>query len=134
MIVECEPRWRAMLETNFPDITVVERRMIDDPELGLSHDYTEIVADHRIGAHVLCGTLPEIFRRDVTLEPPRAGYLLADPKEVEFWRARLSALGPPPYIGVCWRSGLMLTAQRTMYYPDAVELFSQLPRDGQRDD
>lgn len=130
VIVECEPRWRAILKRSFPEITVVPRRMREDPELGLSHDYTEILSSHPVGAHILCGTLPEHYRRDVTSEPPRGGYLTADPVEADFWRQRLSALGPPPYIGVCWRSGLMLTAQRTMYYPDAVELFTELPHVG----
>jgi tetratricopeptide (TPR) repeat protein len=127
VVVECEPRCRAILERSFPTITVVERSMRDDAELGLSHDYGDIVARHGIGSYIFCGTLPEVFRRDVAMEPPGGGYLVVDPREAAAWKRRLEAIGPPPYIGVCWRSGLSLTAQRTMFYPDAVDLFSGLP-------
>ena len=126
LVVECEPRWRAILERSFPSLVVVERSMRDDAEHGLSHDYTDIVARHGIQSYVLCGTLSEFFRYDIAREPP-GGYLRIDSNEAENWKRRLKTIGPPPYIGVCWRSGLMLTAQRTMFYPDAVDLFRQMP-------
>lgn len=126
VVVECEPRWRAIIERSFPALTVVERQMCDDAVLGLSHAYGEIVAAHGIRSYIFCGTLPELYRRDIELKPPRGGYLVVDGREAGEWKRRLADLGPPPYIGVCWRSGLMLTAQRTMFYPDAVELFGHL--------
>ncbi|MDA9975336.1 tetratricopeptide repeat protein [Alphaproteobacteria bacterium] len=128
VIVECDPRWQAILERSLPGIVTVQKQLRDDPVLGLIHDYAGLVRDQGIAAHIPSGTLPEIYRRDVALDPPRGGYLRADVDEVEVWRRRLEALGPGPYIGVNWRSGLTLTPQRSLYYPDAVELISQLPQ------
>lgn len=129
LVVECEPRWQALLERSMPGIVTVPRQTRDDPALGLVHDYTSLVRDFGIECHVPCGSLPEFYRRDVASDPPRGGYLRADPIEADAWRRRLAQIGPGPFIGVCWRSGLTLTPQRTMYYPDAVELISQLPRE-----
>ncbi len=127
LIVECEPRWRAILERSFPDIITSPRQMRSDPGLGPVHDYADLTEQYGIASYVLCGTLPEFYRRDVHRDPPRGGYLAVDAKEAEIWNRRLPALGRGPYIGVCWRSGLTLTADRTMYYPDAVDLLSRLP-------
>jgi Flp pilus assembly protein TadD len=129
LVVECEPRWRALLERSLPAIVTVPRQTRDDPARGLVYDYTSLVRDFGIECHVPCGSLPEFYRHDVVSDPPRGGYLRADPIEADAWRRRLGKIGPGPFIGVCWRSGLTLTPQRTLYYPDAVELISQLPRE-----
>ena len=128
VIVECEPRWQAILERSLPGILTVPRQMRGDAARDLSHDYTDLVHEHGIESYVLCGTLPELYRHDVALDPPRGGYLRADSSEAGAWKQRLQTIGPGPFVGVCWRSGLTLTPQRTMYYPDAVDLISKLPR------
>ena len=127
LVVECEPRWTAILERSLPGIQTVPRQIRTDPDLGPVYDYTDLVAGRGIGSYVFCGTLPQFYRRDISQEPPRGGYLRPDPKEAEAWTRRLRDLGPGPYIGVCWRSGFTLNAQRTLYYPDAVDLMARLP-------
>ena len=41
---------------------------------------------------------------DETGTPPPVP-IAAEPSRVEAWRARLGALGPPPYLGITWRAG-----------------------------
>ncbi len=45
----------------------------------------------------------------------REGFLMPDPARVADYRARLEAMGPGPYVGVCWRS-MMLNVKRKKYY------------------
>jgi tetratricopeptide (TPR) repeat protein len=129
VVVECDARWQRILEFSFPDIATVPRQMRHDEAGKTVHDYRDIVGEFGVGAYVLCGTLPEYYRRDILVDPPRGGYLRPDPEEIQAWRVRLESLGSGPFIGVCWRSGLAPTLQRTMFYPDAVELISQLPHE-----
>jgi tetratricopeptide (TPR) repeat protein len=42
-------------------------------------------------------------------------YLKPDPQRVRFWQDRLAALGPGPYVGICWRSMLMTTQRKKMF-------------------
>jgi hypothetical protein len=46
---------------------------------------------------------------------PRAAFLKADPERRAGYRARLEALGPGPYVGICWRS-MVMGAKRGKYY------------------
>jgi Flp pilus assembly protein TadD len=129
VVVECEPRWRAILERSLPEIVTVPRQMRVDDTLGLVHDYGDVIRDFGVGSFVLCGTLPEIYRHDIASDPPRGGYLSVDFTEADAWKQRLGQLGAGPHIGVCWRSGVAITSRRTMFYPDPVELISQLPHE-----
>jgi ADP-heptose:LPS heptosyltransferase len=49
----------------------------------------------------------EDFRHEAFLTP--------DPVRVADYRARLEAIGPGPYVGICWRS-MMLNTKRKKYY------------------
>lgn len=52
------------------------------------------------------GDLPRLLgvAQPASFPPPLA--LVADPSRLERLRARLAALGPPPYVGLTWRAGL----------------------------
>lgn len=45
-----------------------------------------------------------------------SGFLKADPRRVDHWRAALGGLGAGPKVGVIWRS-LVMTSQRQKFYP-----------------
>lgn len=64
---------------------------------------------------VTVGSTLQYFRRSVEDFPRDQILLKADPERVSHWRARLAELGPPPYVGVCWRS-LSMTTQRAKYF------------------
>jgi tetratricopeptide (TPR) repeat protein len=46
---------------------------------------------------------------------PRRAFLKPDPTRVCFWQDRLEALGPGPYVGICWRS-MLQTTQRKKFF------------------
>jgi hypothetical protein len=52
---------------------------------------------------------------------PARAFLKPDPSRVSFWQDRLAALGPGPYVGICWRSMLMTTQRKKLF--SALELW-----------
>ena len=62
---------------------------------------------------------PLYLLRKTESDFPRQPYLKADPAKTAEFRSRLSALGPGPYVGVCWRS-MVLGAKRRKYF-SAIE-------------
>ncbi len=46
---------------------------------------------------------------------PRQTFLTPDPARVGKYRKMLAALGPGPYVGICWRS-MMLSSKRAKYF------------------
>ena len=60
------------------------------------------------------GTPLHILRKQLS-DFPREAFLKADPEKRRCFRARLEALGPGPYVGICWRS-MVMGAKRGKYY------------------
>ena len=60
------------------------------------------------------GTALHVLRKSIS-DFPRQSYLAADASKTAEFRASLSALGPGPYVGVCWRS-MVLGAKRRKYF------------------
>ncbi|HXZ67154.1 MAG TPA: tetratricopeptide repeat protein [Alphaproteobacteria bacterium] len=61
------------------------------------------------------GTLLQYRRtriEDFANKPP---LLKADPERAQFWRSRLEALGPGPYVGISWKS-LVMSGRRQKFY------------------
>ena len=125
--MECDPRWQAIIERSFPAISTVPRQVRANWQNLPVYDYTDLVRERGFGAYVLSGDLPALYRNDVTKEPPRSGYLTADTEDAAYWRDRLEGFGRRPIVGLCWRSGLFLTRQRSLHYPDVVDLIAGFP-------
>jgi tetratricopeptide (TPR) repeat protein/ADP-heptose:LPS heptosyltransferase len=53
--------------------------------------------------------------RKTAADFPHQAFLTPDPARVAAYRKQLEALGPGPYVGVCWRS-MMLTSKRAKYF------------------
>ena len=64
--------------------------------------------------YVPMGT-PLCYLRKNLADFPRQPFLKANPERRAAYRARLEALGPGPYVGVCWRS-MVMGAKRGKYY------------------
>ena len=60
------------------------------------------------------GTPLHILRKNIS-DFPGAAFLKADSEKRAHYRARLAALGPGPYVGLCWRS-MVMGAKRGKYY------------------
>ena len=125
--VECDPRWQAIFQRSYPSVTTIPRQVCADGDNSTVYDYTDTVREHGFQSYVFCGDLPELYRRDLTADAPRTGYLLAEPSESAKWRRRLERLGPRPIIGLCWRSGLYINRQRSLHYADVVDLLATFP-------
>jgi tetratricopeptide (TPR) repeat protein len=99
------PRLRALYQRSLPGIVVIDAT---DPKA-----HVDLVADYQAAI----GSLPQWVRQELTDFPSRPAYLQADPERVARWRARLRTLGDGPFVGVCWRSGLLTPARRQSYAP-----------------
>lgn len=72
--------------------------------------------------------LARIFRPDEDSFPRHAGYLMADPQRVAFWKDRLSALGSGMKIGISWRGGVDRTRRAVRSLPlTALEGILRMP-------
>lgn len=58
---------------------------------------------------------PLQFLRKRTEEFPKKAFLVPDAERVAQFRARLEAMGPGPYVGICWRS-MMQDVKRQKYF------------------
>jgi len=58
---------------------------------------------------------PLYILRKTLADFPREAFLKADEEKSAAFRARLEALGPGPYVGICWRS-MVMGAKRGKYY------------------
>lgn len=97
-VVECDPRLVRLFSRSFPEAQFVAASQVNDAEW--------LPNLPPIDVQVAAGDLPTHFRRQVGDFPRHTGYLHADPKRVEHWRARLATLGPGLKVGISWRGGL----------------------------
>src|SRR5262249_15923717 len=105
VVIECDPRLTSLFARSFPSAEVG----------GRSHDVLGRVTMHDFDRSIPAGTRPHIFRRTVADFPERRVVLKADPERVDEWRERLREVGPPPYVGLSWRSKIQ-TAERRLEY------------------
>lgn len=91
--VECEPRLIPLVERSFGIKAFADEK--STPPLGYD-------------CQVPLGTLPMHFRNTPESFPGKP-YLKADPQKVRFYREKLAALGPPPYIALGWYGGVNAT-------------------------
>jgi tetratricopeptide (TPR) repeat protein len=105
VVLAATPRLRALYQRAFPDITVIDAA---DPKAHL---------DLAVDLHVPIGGLPQWVRSRVADFPARRPFLHAARARVAHWRERLRALGSGPFVGICWRSGLLTPSRRLGYAP-----------------
>ncbi|WP_448191931.1 tetratricopeptide repeat protein [Azospirillum sp. sgz301742] len=79
------------------------------------------VGDSRCGpadadVYIELGSLPR-FLWDAATRRAHVPVLAPDPAAAQRWRARLEALGPGPWIGLCWRSSLITPGRAIEYRP-----------------
>jgi hypothetical protein len=64
--------------------------------------------------HSPMGSVLRFLRTDIE-QFPHDAFLKADPQRVEHYRKQLEAIGPGPYVGICWRS-MKMDVKRKKYY------------------
>lgn len=115
MLLAVEPRLVALFQRSFEAADVVAH---DTRREGVRtvRDAPGVTAD-AYDTWARMGDFLGAYRRSVEDFPKRpSGFLKADPRAVDRWRAVLAEIGPGPKVGVTWRS-LVMTAQRQKFYP-----------------
>ncbi|MGQ2978791.1 MAG: tetratricopeptide repeat protein [Polaromonas sp.] len=100
VVVEVIGRVAPTLARSFPQCEIVHTKQ--DKKM----EWAKTIGD--VDYFVPLGDLPQYFRTSVEAFPGKA-YLKADPERVAYWRQKLEATGPRPWIGVSWRGGLQAT-------------------------
>ncbi len=116
--IAVDPRLIPLFQRSFPDAEVGRYEHAQARRHGSAH--------LPLGAHRRRTGLLRLLRhaasypaQDPLSDFPGQPYLKADAAKTAEFRSRLSALGPGPYVGVCWRS-MVLGAKRRKYF-SAIE-------------
>lgn len=95
IILDCHPRLEKLFKRSFPGIPVYGTRK--DGQITWHHK-------HQIDEQLSVASMPQFFRRSAE-SFPGTPYLKADPERTKFYRDKLEALGPGPYVGIAWFGG-----------------------------
>lgn len=120
VVIACDHRLVPLFQRSFPQSHV-------GIEMHTKHNAKPVrvvpwtTGDLKADYYTPMGSPLATLRADVADFPKRA-FLKPDPARVRFWQDRLAALGPGPYIGICWRS-MLLTTQRKKFF-SALEVWA----------
>ena len=107
VIVECASRLAPLYARSFPQVRVVA---------GADRSNWRWLIGLPKPDRALCiGSLPRLFRPDLTSFPKVDAYLYADPIRIDYWRERLIQIGEGLKVGICWRSGLRVSDRYKHY-------------------
>lgn len=98
VVISCDPRLRTMFARSFPTATVLAIPR------GSEHEWSG-PREPFIDVQIPAASLPRFLRPTWESFPRQARLLVPDPELLEFWRHRLSALGPGLKVGIGWRGG-----------------------------
>jgi len=100
-IINVYPKLVPLFTRSFPDAEI-------RPDTG---PYNATQSDFDF--HLPLGDLFKCLKISPTDHQPR--FLEPDPDRVAFWRARLEAVGPAPYVGISWKGALITDARAPNY-------------------
>jgi tetratricopeptide (TPR) repeat protein len=91
VFLETQPETLTLLQHNFPDIPMVERRWEQAPKL-----------DFDVWTGMM--SLPHLLKAWGNATPGRSGYLSTPPENTQYWKERVEQLSPTrkPRIGLAW--------------------------------
>jgi tetratricopeptide (TPR) repeat protein len=95
--IECAPKLRGLFQNAFPQAHVYAA--------GDANGQAAAIGAARPQVEVPLGSLPLHYRGTLADFPSHTGYLRADSRRVDAWRARLESFGPGLKIGISWRGG-----------------------------
>eukprot|EP00913_Durusdinium_trenchii_P022848 g21452.t1 len=107
-IVECDRRLVPLIRRSFPRATVLPKPVDITRPIRSRDTSAEIEWDLSLP----CGSLPMIFRKDVSSFPERESYLVPEEDLVERWRRRFETLGNGLKVGISYSGGKDLETRR----------------------
>ncbi|WP_193172968.1 tetratricopeptide repeat protein [Nisaea nitritireducens] len=125
--VETDARLFPLLKRSFPKLNLIEKQLQPSPNGETTHNYQNAQSEHRFTHSLISGDLPALYRHGSLKSEPRNGYLKADGMMQSEWQKRLRECGPAPYLGLCWRSGTLITDHRKIAYLTLEELIAEIP-------
>jgi tetratricopeptide (TPR) repeat protein len=105
VVIECDTRLVPLFARSFPGADVRAQ----------THDELRRETTNDFDRAIPAGSLIRWFRTSIDAFPDRRAFLAPDPERVAAWNERLAAIGPPPYVGISWRSKIQ-TAERRLEY------------------
>ncbi|HXJ00090.1 MAG TPA: tetratricopeptide repeat protein [Micropepsaceae bacterium] len=115
VILEAEPRLVPLFARSFPQIRVHASDIETRGGRKLAH-YPWLGTEGGADCAVAMGSLPRFLRAKIEDFPKPHAYLVPSEERV-IWARWLEAQGKPPYVGLCWRSGLMGGTRNIQYAP-----------------
>ncbi|HEY1707364.1 MAG TPA: tetratricopeptide repeat protein [Rhizomicrobium sp.] len=115
--IAVDPRLIPLFQRSFPDAEV---GTYDDRRTGQAGSDKELrlinwaVKNGKPDFHTPMGSALR-FLRTALSQFPHEAFLKADPERVAAYRKQLEAIGPGPYVGICWRS-MKIDVKRAKYY------------------
>tara|TARA_E500000305_G_scaffold32716_1_gene24781 strand:- start:5010 stop:6983 length:1974 start_codon:yes stop_codon:yes gene_type:complete len=125
--VETDARLFPLLKRSFPGLNLIEKQLQPGPNGETTHDYKNTQNEHHFTHSLISGDLPALYRHGSRKSEPRNGYLKPDESMRSEWQKRLRECGPAPYLGLCWRSGTLITDHRKIAYLSLEELIAEIP-------
>ncbi|HEX4532621.1 MAG TPA: tetratricopeptide repeat protein [Rhizomicrobium sp.] len=121
--IAVDPRLIPMFQRSFPqaDVGTYDDRTLMDRDGNKELRFVPFAQKPDFYAPM--GTPLQYLRKNLE-DFPREAFLKADPARVAGFRAQLEAIGPGPYVGVCWRS-MTLGAKRKKYY-SALDMWNPI--------
>jgi tetratricopeptide (TPR) repeat protein len=113
LFIACERRLISLFERAFPGAIVGPA--FTKSFQGRKWQLAPWVKEHSIDFYTPFGSTMRQFRPSVESFDASRFCLTPDPARVAHWRERLAALGPGPYVGLCWKS-LLMNAWRSKYF------------------
>lgn len=127
--VETDVRLHSFLKRTFPNLKFIDKQVRPGPHGETTYDYRKVAQEHGFTHYLYSGDLPALYRTQPLSQPARPGYLKMDGSAKAEWQSRLSKLGSAPYLGICWRSGTLITTHRSIHYNTLDELIREIPAD-----
>ncbi|HEY5338959.1 MAG TPA: tetratricopeptide repeat protein [Rhizomicrobium sp.] len=115
--IAVDPRLVPLFQRSFPDAQVgkyEDRKLVDPDGTKELRFIPWATAEGEPDYYVLMGSALQHLRTKLD-DFRHESFLSADPVRVADYRAQLEAIGPGPYVGICWRS-MMIDGKRRKYY------------------
>lgn len=114
LLITCDSRLVPLLQRSFPKAEV--GTYVNKRHNGKGVRIVPWITDaNPVDYFAPNGSTLRFLRPTLSSFPTDRPLLAADPTRVAAWRARLEALGPGPYVGLCWRS-MVTTGVRGKYF------------------
>ncbi|HSM96993.1 MAG TPA: tetratricopeptide repeat protein [Rhizomicrobium sp.] len=126
VILECEPRLVPLFARSFDAITVHASEMqMRAGVVDAKYGWLKSLGGANLAIEM--GSLPRFLRGEIARFPNPNVFLDADEIEILNWQRTFSSTGDGPFIGICWRSGKLVSGRALNFAP--LEAWAQFVRD-----